>query len=526
MSELHELDATALLEALNKRQVSSVEAVQALIARRRAVDPKLSAMIVSLDEQALAEARRVDEARAGQASDDRSLGRLAGLPITIKDNIDVAGTDSTLGLPARRHKPAQKDAVVVQVLRQAGAVILGKTNVPQALLVQESDNEIFGVTKNPWNLGRTPGGSSGGEAAALASGQSPLGIGTDIGGSIRIPSHFTGVCGIKPTLDRWSMRGVSGATEGQELVRAQIGPMARTVRDLALALDVVSSAQQSKLDPAVSPLTMPVQNPLPPASGLRIGYFTDDGFLTPAPAIQRAVREAVAALRAAGATLVEYQPPHAQELLFLWLAGISSDGGQTILRTVGDAKVCKQLKPTFLLTKMPGPARLLAAAILDGRGEAHLAKLLRSLGEKSVADVWKLTAQRTAMRQAEFDAWNSAELDAVICPPHVLPALPLGSSGDLTLTLSYMFRYVMLNFPAGIVPVTRVRPDEESWPAPPRGMLEKRFVKVMAGSRGLPLGVQVVARPFREDVALSVMAAVEAEASRSADYPRTPIDPK
>jgi fatty acid amide hydrolase len=522
MSELHELDATALVEALKKRETSSVELVQALIARRRAVDPRIGAMIASLDEQALAEAQRVDAARG---KDERFCGPLAGLPITIKDNIDVAGTDSTLGLPARRHKPAQSDAVLVQVLRRAGAIVIGKTNVPQALLVQESDNEIFGVTKNPWNLGRSPGGSSGGEAAALASGQSPLGIGTDIGGSIRIPAHFTGVCGIKPTLDRWSMRGVRGATDGQELVRAQIGPLARSVRDLALIMntDVVSTTQQSALDPAVPPLPI-----LGPASlkGLRIGYFTDDGFLTPAPPIQRAVRESASALRAAGATLVDYQPPHAQELLFVWLAGISSDGGQTILRTVGDAKVCKQLKPTFLLTKLPTAVRKLAAAVLDRRGEAHLAKLLRCLGEKSVADVWRLTAQRTAMRQAEFDAWNAAEIDAVICPPHVLPAMQLGSSGDLTLALSYMFRYVMLNFPAGIVPVTKVRPDEEAWPSSPRGLLDKRFAAVLSGARGLPVGVQVIARPYREDVALSVMAAIEAEARRGADYPKTPIDPR
>jgi fatty acid amide hydrolase len=521
--QLHELDASALLEALGNGETSSVQVVQALIDRRRAVDGRVGAFIAQLDEQALAAAKSADEARKTGSADTRPP--LLGLPITIKDNIDVTGTDSTLGLPARRNQPATRDAVVVQALRQAGAIVLGKTNVPQALLVQESDNELFGVTRNPWNPSRTPGGSSGGEAAALASGQTPLGIGTDIGGSIRIPAHFTGICGLKPTVDRWSMRGVRGATEGQELVRAQIGPMARSVRDLSLVMHALSGPLQSTLDPAVSPSSMAIPQLPGAAAGLRIGCFTDDGFLTPAPSIQRAIREAKAALQAAGATVVDYQPPGAQELIYLWLAGISSDGGRTILRNFEGAKVCNQLKPTFLLSKMPGPLRLLGAKVLEGRGEARLAKLLRSLGEKSITELWQLTAQRTALRQKEFDAWSAAEIDAVICPPHVLPALPLGSSGDLTLTLSYMFRYVMLNFPAGVVPVTRVRADEESWPASPRDMLSKRFATVMRGASGLPVGVQVAARPQREDIALAVMAAIESEARRSPDYPRTPVEP-
>ena len=155
-----------------------------------------------------------------------------------------------------------------------------------------------------------------------------------------------------------------------------------------------------------------------------------------------------------------------------------------------------------------------------------MARLLQSLGEKPVEELWRLTAQRTAMRHSELDAWNQAELDAVVCPPHVIPAMPLGTSGDLVLTLSYMFRYVMFNFPAGVVPVTRVRDDETSWSGPqPIDDLSRRCASVLAGAAGLPVGVQVVARPYREEVSLAVMAAIEQARRGQADFPHTPIDP-
>ena len=208
-------------------ETDHVEIVEALHARIRALDGKLHCFVSWRPEEVLAEARAADAAR----KQGNLAGPLHGLPVTIKDNIDIAGTDSTLGLRSRQNQPALVDAPVVKLLREAGAIILGKTNIPQLLLAQETDNALFGVTNNPWDLTRVPGGSSGGEAAAVASGMSPLGFGTDIGGSIRIPCHFCGVAGIKMTLDRWSNRGSSTAIPGQELVRSQVGPIARRVSD-------------------------------------------------------------------------------------------------------------------------------------------------------------------------------------------------------------------------------------------------------------------------------------------------------
>ena len=501
-----------------------MEIVEALIARRQRVDGQVGAFTVRLDAEARLAAQAADAER--QRRSESELGPLHGLPVTIKDNIDVRGTDSTLGLRSRLNRPAEKDALLVSELRAAGAIILGKTNVPQLLLVQESDNAVFGTTRNPFHPERSPGGSSGGEGAALASGQTPFGIGSDIGGSIRIPAHFCGVCGLKPTLHRWSVRGMRGGLPGQEVVQAQSGPLARTVRDLALGLLALDPRRQWRQDPAVPPL--PIGDPAAVAlRGLRIGVCEDDGFLTPAPTIQRAVRAAAQALRDAGATVVPYQPALVKELCYLWFAVISSDGGVTLRAQLAQDPVCAQLRPTLYAALLPRPLRRGLSRLLELRGEHRLADMLRAVGEKSIADLWRLTAERTVLRQKEFDAWNAQELDAVLMPPHVLPAMPLQTSGDLTLTLTYMFRYVMLNFPAGVVPVTRVRPEETHWEGPrPLDRLSRRCAEVVRGAVGLPVGVQVVARPYREDVALAVMAAIEARAQTEPDFPRTPVDPQ
>ena len=155
----------------------------------------------------------------------------------------------------------------------------------------------------------------------------------------------------------------------------------------------------------------------------------------------------------------------------------------------------------------------------------RLARLLRSLGTKPVEQLWRLTSERTLLRRAEFDAWQAHQLDLVILPPHALPAMPLGTSGDLTLTLSYAFRYVMLNFPAGVVPVTTVRPAEERR-LDVDDTLERRCREVQQGSAGLPVGVQVVAQPWREDLVLAAMQAIEAGVRDRPGFPQTPVDPQ
>ena len=518
--KIHALSATELLAHLSAGEVSSVEIVRALIARIEAVEPAIGAITQRRFEEALTEAGAADAERAAGRG-----GPLCGLPITLKENFDLAGTEATMGVKARRGRVSSQDAVLVRALRRAGAVIIAKTNVPQLLMAQETENAIWGVTKNPWNTARTPGGSSGGEAAAVAAGMTPLGMGSDIGGSIRIPCHFSGIAGLKPTVDRWSNRGMNGAVPGQELVRSQVGPMARKVADLALAWRSVDPMEMAREDPYVIPMAAgdPAGVQL---EGMRVGWYEDDGYLTPTHSIRRALTAARGALVKAGATLVPYTPPDGGEVLFLWLAAISSDGARTYKRVLDGEPFIPQLAQLERVLRVPELGRKLLAAGLDRIGDRRAARYVREVGLKPVDTYWDLVAQRTVMRRAAFDAWNHADVDVVICPPHAAPAMQHRESGEFALALSYLFRYSLLNFPAGVVPVTRVTDADIATSKGGGDRVERMQAGIDAASHGLPVGVQVVGRPYQEDKVLAVMAAIEAEVSRMDGYPKTPVDPK
>jgi amidase len=232
-----------LVEALQARKVSAVELADHVIARIGALDPRLNAVVV----------RDFDRARDAAKAADASLARgerrpLAGIPMAIKESFNIGGLPTTWGIPKFKDWRPQEDAVAVARLKAAGAVVLGKTNVPIFLGDWQSYNDIYGTTNNPWDLGRTPGGSSGGSAAALAAGFGPLSLGSDIGGSLRAPAHYCGVYAHKPT---WGLVPVRGHTPpgtpplSREIDLAVVGPMARSAADLALALDVIAGPDEA-----------------------------------------------------------------------------------------------------------------------------------------------------------------------------------------------------------------------------------------------------------------------------------------
>ncbi len=520
MSDLHTLSACQLKARLDAGEVRSVDVVAACHARIDACNDAVNAIIWRRDADALDEARRWDDVRAkGEA-----VPPLAGIPITIKENLDFPGTDATMGCSARVGKPSTGQAVLVKTLRDAGAIVLGKTNIPQLLLAQESENNIWGACKNPWHLGRSPGGSSGGEAAAIATGMTPWGIGTDIGGSIRIPAHFCGIVGMKPTVDRWSVRGSHGAYPGQEVVRGQIGPMARTTADLKLMMTAVDPSTHSRYDPLVPPVPLGDPDAID-VSKLRVGVFDHDGFLGAAPSQQRAVARAQKALSDAGADVITYEPDRAEDLIYLWMAAISADGARTMKRVLDGERWIPQLQSSANILRLPAALRAMVQMGLSAAGETRLARLMSTLGEKRVEEYWDISWQRTQMRRAETDKWTRLGLDAVLCPAHSVPAMAHRTSGDFTLGLSYAFRYTFLNFPAGIVPVTRVTKADAKSVVKGSDRVEKKVAKVEKEGVGLPTGVQLVARPYREDLVLALMAAVEAQVKGDDGFPNTPIDP-
>ena len=225
-------DATALAKLVRDGELSPVEVVRAHLQRIEDVNGRLNA-IVTLDDRAEDRAR---EAEAAAATGER-MGPLHGVPLTVKDCVDTAGLRTTRGSRLFSDHVPTADAPVVQRLTDAGAIVIGKTNMPEFALWWETDNVVFGRTENPWLDGRTPGGSSGGEAAAIASGMSPLGIGSDVGGSIREPANYCGIVGLKATHGRVPLT----AHWPDVLLRfMHVGPMARTVRDAALALSIIA----------------------------------------------------------------------------------------------------------------------------------------------------------------------------------------------------------------------------------------------------------------------------------------------
>ncbi len=371
-------------------------------------------------------------------------------------------------------------------LRQAGAILLGKTNVSQLLLslAGSCENPVYGRTNNPWNLARTPGGRSGGEAAIIAAGGSPLGLGGDNGGSIRIPAHFCGLYSLFPTPTRLTNLDTAPYAEvaGQEAMIAQPCPIARSVEDLSLAMRILAAPGLSTLDPAVPPVPWP-----DPAAvslpGLRIGMYTENGVFSVAPAVQRAVEEAAQILRTRGAIVEPWNSPDVAEAVRLFIGLRSADGFAGYKRLLGDDPC-----------------------------ERHIASTLQSLpGAVSVDRYWQMVEERNQYRQRFLTALDAQRFDALLCPPYALPAPTHDSSGilNVTNTGSYAILYTLLGLPAGVTPLTRVCPGEESERSVGNNSVERAARAVEMNSAGLPIGVQVVARPWREDIILALMEALE-----------------
>jgi fatty acid amide hydrolase len=511
------LTATEIARLLAAGEISSEELTRAHLDRIDDVDGQIHAFTTVLRQEALTAARRADEERRrGEVR-----GPLHGLPVSVKESLDMVGFASTLGIPSRQKLLAVEDAGIIECLRRAGAVILGRTNVSQLLLYHESRNPLFGQTANPFSLAHTSGGSSGGEAAAIAAGMSPLGIGTDIGGSIRVPAHFSGIAGLKPTLDRWTNKGSNGALTGQEVVRSQLGPMARSARDLALILGALDPRAMTALDPRVPPLSIGDPARIDVA-GLRFGFYASDGLIPSSAAVARAVGEARAALRSRGAEVIAFAVPGLEDAVYGYLAALSADGGKTAFGQLAGGPVDVSLQSLRTLVNIPAPARRAAAKVAGIAGEHRLRRLLEVMGEKSVAELWRLTASLRAVRAAILSAMQAAGVDLLVCPAHATPALPHGLSRDFVLAGSPAMIWNLVQFPAGVVPVTRVRSSEASRERA-RDRLEKRAAEVDRQSVGLPVGVQVVGRPWEEDRVLAAMIAIEEVASQSPEFPKTPV---
>ncbi|XP_055497537.1 vitamin D3 hydroxylase-associated protein-like isoform X3 [Leucoraja erinacea] len=316
-------------------------------------------------------------------------GLLYGIPISIKENINCKGHASTCGLKKFLNKIVDEDCVIVQVLKKQGAIPFVKTNVPQTLFSYECSNPIYGQTVNPLDTKRTCGGSSGGEAALIAAGGSILGIGTDVGGSIRFPAAFCGICGFKPTASRLSKKGLTVNTTGQRTVESSVGPLARDVDSLAYCMKALLCEEMFELDPNVPP--MPFDDMIYTAiKPMKIGYFDNDSYWIPSPSMKRAILETKQLLTDAGHTLISFTPPKTfyamNEIIF---QGLLADSGSTFLENLKGDIIDPHIRAQVSAYALPSVMKKLLYLILKPFSPRVAAGFKAILGIGSVKELWK-----------------------------------------------------------------------------------------------------------------------------------------
>lgn len=462
MNEITLQPLSEMAEQIRLRRISSRELLDAHIARIEQLNPKLNAFVYTDFECARSQAIAADAA-VRASSIPQSLGPLHGIPISVKSCIDVTAFPCECGSRLRRGYIAWADAPLVARLRRAGAIILGNTNVPECLMAWETDNLLYGRTNSPWDLNRTPGGSSGGESAAIASGCSAGGIGSDGGGSIRVPAHFSGICGLKPTPGRVPSTGHYPGSAGPSAQLGAVGPMARTVGDVATLFGVVAGPDPG--DPWAAPVPIR-QWADAEIRKLRIGYFAEHDIAPVTPGTSQAVRTAAEALREQGFQVVEWQPENLDRVWRLWwnLFGRIGQMAFSPMLEGHDGDLSPILREFRGWVAEEGP--LSATGLLDTLLERDVLRL------------------RFLAKMEEFPI--------ILCPVCSIPAFRHGERewtvqgrnvGYLK-AMAYSQWFNLLGTPGAVVPVGR-------------------------SPEGLPIGVQIVGRPWEEEAVLAVAAKVE-----------------
>ncbi|HEY6804490.1 MAG TPA: amidase [Pyrinomonadaceae bacterium] len=437
---------TEIAELIRTRAVSPVEVAQAHLDQISKVNPALNA-IVTIAPDLLEQAKTAETAIL--RGDD--LRALHGVPITIKDTIETAGLRSTSGSKLRADFVPDRDAPAVARLKAAGAIILGKTNVAEMAMDYTADNLVFGRTNHPLDPSLTPGGSSGGEAAAIATYMSPGGLGSDLAGSIRIPAHFCGICGLKPTTGRVPGEGQFPPSSGPYSLGAAVGPLARTVSDLRTLYRVLTNTNVV---------------PLPSLKGVRVAWYDDDGVAPVTNETKQAVAAAVSALNEVGLMTFEERPPHVERANEMWLKVFSR------------ASVV-QLRKVY--------------AGRENEGGSFVSWRLKTADDSPPPTLDEYIAgwmERDRLRAELVDWMNDAPL--LVCPVGATPAYKHdtlkvsvnGTSMGNFRAFSYAQAFNVFDLPVVTVPAGK-------------------------SPEGLPIGVQVVGRPFAEELVLQAAEIIQ-----------------
>nr|CDJ82040.1 Amidase domain containing protein [Haemonchus contortus] len=433
-----------------------------------------------------------------------------GIPISLKECVPLEGYDQTRGFVQDVYAPTKVDSVMVQHVKRLGMIPFVQTNVPQSMLSYSCSNPVYGTTNNPLDRERTSGGSSGGEAAIIAAGGSVIGIGGDVGGSIRIPCHFTGIAGIKPSHLRFSHRGVCGSVPGRPLINSNDGPMTVDIETTVDFLrEVWCDDWASKQDPYIPPVLWN-EDQYKEGSKYRIGYYVDDGWFTPIPAIQRAVLEAKSHLEAAGHTLVPFHPPSIPLVMRHFIRAVCVDGGQFLKNKLFNDIIDSTLFPQIGLFMIPlWVQRILAypTKFIFPRLANMMHAMALNTGElrETYADIEDYRGDFILLMQEK-------KLDALLCPSQVITAPKHNVPGKLFAACCYTAVFNLLDFAAGVVKVTETTAEDdqklrEEYPeTDPWYRTAKESCK---DSIGYPVSVQVAAPPYKEETALRILRDIE-----------------
>ena len=521
LQEILNAPVTKLVEMLNNDEVTSENLVLIFCERARTIGLSYHLIADTNFKEALEVAKECDKKRQSTPKENRKeLGPLFGIPISIKDNLKVKGLDATFGLTSRCFQPQIEDAALVAVLKKNGAIPFTKTNVPQMMMTIESVNNIFGRARNPWNPERTVGGSSGGEAGMVAARCSPLGIGTDVAGSVRTPALYCGVYGMKPTAERMSTKGLvypnKAGRNGNMTVKSVAGPLGKCVDDLRNMLQVLMSDDLASLDPRVVNLKWNSEWQEQPLRKMRIGYVDNDDFFEVCPAIKRAVAETVEVLKQKGHELVPLNGlmPSLQRAHLNYTSIFGAEGKlRTFFNALQGEPIITEYSQWVMLAFMPESIRQLLAKILDLIGQKRASGMLSVSGGKKAYELFESVKEMEAMKDEVLELWKSKNLDAIISPGLALPAVRHGTAHSLYLNACYPLFWNLMNFPTGVLPITKVRSEETQYTNQDRKHKGDKYDllagECLKGSAGLPVGIQLSTLPFEDEKCLAIMKEIE-----------------
>ncbi|KIX03040.1 uncharacterized protein Z518_06590 [Rhinocladiella mackenziei CBS 650.93] len=478
--EITSSTSSEIVDKVRTRTWSAKAVTSAFCKRAAAAHQLTNCLSETMFPEALASADVLDKALTQTG---RVVGPLHGLPISIKDNFNVVGKDSTVGFVSWCNKPHQQNSVLVDLLKSLGAVVYVKTNVPTAMMMPETVNNTFGRTLNPLRRTLSPGGSSGGEAALLAFQGSPLGVGTDIGGSLRIPASATGIFTLRPSLGRFPTGGCTSGLAGQESVNSVNGPMGPALSDLSLFAKSVVDAQPWLKDPKALPIPWR-QVTLP--KRLKLGVIWNDGCVTPTPPVQRALKATVEKLRQAGHEVVEWDGTSHSRALSILSRFFVADGG----------KSCRKALESV---KEPFHAQM---------------KTYEEATEMGCYDLWQLHLERNKLCQEYLDRWAETGIDGILSPTTPFSTVEHGKYKHVGYTAIWnILDYAVVNFPSSV----KVDQDQDLVVDgfTPLSDLDTEVKTEYNPSavHGMPVGLQIVGRRLEEEKTIA-MAEVILEALR------------